>query len=355
MSSHGPPTKRVRGWVMPLLASCLLMAPACTPEPPREVPFMRGAWLAHYGGEVPGGEAAGAALSRLEELGVDSVAVGPVIHMPRVDRPEIVYGQEDERLRSYLGLLRRRGFRVLLLPRVESPGFFKPPFPFRADIAMETPEAWTRFYRAYEAMILHYARLCREEGVDMLSVGLEYRACVNHGPGRWRRMILRIREVYDGLLTYSANWYEELEEVPFWDLLDAIGVGAYFELSETPRSGVRALARAWEPVKRRLQALSRRYNRPVVFTEVGYTGFADAAVRPWNWQDREGRTVDHGHQADCFEALFRTLMPAPWFRGLFVWRLYTGPGGVPAWDYTPQGRPAAGVIRRWYGSGKGSR
>ena len=47
----------------------------------------------------------------------------------------------------------------------------------------------------------------------------------------WRRIIAEVREVTAARLTFASNW-THFENVPFWDALDAVGVQAYFPLSE---------------------------------------------------------------------------------------------------------------------------
>ena len=37
-----------------------------------------------------------------------------------------------------------------------------------------------------------------------------------HREKDWRRIIGEVRKVYDGKLTYSANWYREFEQITFW-------------------------------------------------------------------------------------------------------------------------------------------
>ena len=290
------------------------------------------------------------ALRRMRALGVEWLAVGPEIRMPDIHAPHL---ERDPaaiaELDRYLERARSEGFRVMLLPRIESPAFFAEPFPFRADIAMTSDTDWRRFFDSYESLLLDYARLARRHDVSILCIGLEYRRCVKQDPGRWRRMISALREVYDGRLTYSANWWKEALEVPFWDALDYVGIGAYYELvANGGPMDAAALDAGWGRVKQELGALARQTGKPILFTETGYPGFADAAAWPWKWQFDRDRPIDVQAQAACFEALFRNLLPEKWFAGLFIWTFYTDLRWTKPWEYSPEGKPAEAVIRRWY-------
>ena len=45
----------------------------------------------------------------------------------------------------------------------------------------------------------------------------------------WRKLIRKTRSLYQGQLTYAAN-FDQYHEVSFWDALDFMGVNAYFSL-----------------------------------------------------------------------------------------------------------------------------
>ena len=70
-------------------------------------------------------------------------------------------------------------------------------------------------------------------------------------------------------------------------------------------------------------------------------------------QDRPDPTVDFETQALCYEAFFRTFWHQPWFAGSYFWKWYpsltSSRHTPPAIDFTPQGKPAEGVMTRWYG------
>lgn len=321
-----------------------------SPRPPAfSADQAKGAWLAPVGGAPLNGPAGEAALVRLKALGATHVAFGPEVDMPDVRKPALAFGAHDAETRAAIRAARRAGLDVLLLPRIESPAFFAPETrptdvrPWRGDLEMATPEDWATFFENYRRMIAHYGALAREEGVAWLAIGLEYRKTVRKHPAEWRKIAAAAKAAFGGPITYSANW-DDYEQIAWWDAVDAIGVGAYFELlPERGRGTLREALAGWASAKERLEAFSRRWDRPVLFTEVGYAGFEDVAYRPWEWQ-RTNRRLDPSAQADAWRALIRTFAGVPWWRGVFVWRYYTDRSAVPAWDYAP-GQEAEHVLR----------
>ena len=214
-----------------------------------------------------------------------------------------------------------------------------------------------RFHDAMQKMLLHYAGIAQAEGVAIFGLGLEMKRSAKARPDRWRQTADAVRKVFDGKLTYSANWYDEWEQVAFWDALDYIGIGAYFELRSLPgqqdAEPVADIAARWRPVAERIAAVSKRFERKVLFTEIGYTGYADTVERPWEWAGKQDRDppvpIDWQRQADAYAGLFRALGKADWLAGTFVWRIHPAvTADTEGWEYVLQGRPAADVLRAAY-------
>ena len=101
-----------------------------------------------------------------------------------------------------------------------------------------------------------------------------------------------------------------------------------------------------------MQALSARVGRPVLFTELGYRNVPDAAAKPWRWPSRmESMTVQPADalQAELFDVFFECLWHEPWFAGVVLWKWRPQIGHRRNYlDFSPQGKPAEAVIRRWF-------
>jgi len=332
-----------------LFAAFIAVAALYEPGPPGFLPTQaKGAWLAASGGTPLEGAAAITALLRLKSLGVDTVALGPDVMQPRLDAPELTWGTHDESLRFVLRAARELGLKTFVMPRVESPDFFKPPFPWRGKMTFTDPKVREAWYANYRSMIAHYGQLCREESVSVLGIGLEYRQLVKADPKEWRGVAKTAREAFGGTITYSANW-DDYDQVLWWDAVDVIGIGAYFEVLEDGLPDqtyvdtatlvsptLRQIEKGWQPIKEKLKALSASVGRPIWFTEVGFTTYADTNYYPWRWQAE--RKEDPAQQALAYRALIRTFVSEPWWHGASFWRFYTRDDEMPSCRYrlTPE-------------------
>ncbi len=311
---------------------------------------------------VAGTPVVAAQLEPVATLGANWIAQEPFGWQRDAKAPEIAlstshkhawWGESDEGIRETARLARLKGISTLLKPHLWVRGGT-----WVGDIQMDDDREWAAWFESYRTFILHYAKLAEASGIEALCIGTELRnASVGH-PRRWRALIREIRTVYRGRLTYAANWNDEYDQIEFWDALDFIGVQAYFPLTQHAKPTVDELAAGWKPHAAALRAVSRRFGRPIVFTEVGYRSTTSAAIEPWTWPEQDGNarpSPDDVTQARCFEALFQTFWKEQWFGGAYIWKWY--PDGKPsrkdaATDFTPQGKPAENVIRSWYATAR---
>ena len=147
------------------------------------------------------------------------------------------------------------------------------------------------------------------------------------------------------MLTYSANWWGEFEELDFWADLDYIGVSCYYPLEGSRRE---ELAQSALRVRNRVGAVAKRYGKKVLLLEVGYPSRAGAALEPFKETDQG--TPDAGHQADCCAALLAAFEPQPWFGGMLWWKWYNTLEALPPGDlsYMPHSKPTEEVLRGYF-------
>lgn len=316
-----------------LAASVQLAAPERAP-----VFFQKGMAFSHEGGVRSGGyasERAVGALKSLAGMGVDSVSLMPFAFMPAPDAPTLrmFAGESDESLDHMTYAAHQAGLRVMLKPQIWLRGG-----KFSGDIQFTNEEDFQAFWRAYRQWILHYARLAQRNGTDLLCIGTE----LQHLSARekdWRKLIVEIRRVYSGPITYAANWGREFDQMPFWDALDYIGLNNYYPMAEAGQA---------DRLAERLAGVAGRWKKPVLLTEVGYPSHANAAIQPW----REDLSLkpDPALQARLYEAVFKAFYKQPWFAGMYWWKWpSSGHGGGPDDpSLTPLNKPAAQVVRSWY-------
>ncbi len=258
----------------------------------------------------------------------------------------------DEALLTAIAHARAKGMNVMLKPHLE-------PLTgeWRAHINPADRAAW---YQAYGDMLVHYARLAEASGVAQLCIGSELvnvsSSRVNpDNTGRWQAIIATVRSVFSGSLTYSAQRpgpMGELETIQFWSQLDYIGSSGYFPLEIAGEPTVEKIQAAWASWElHQIRPIHERYNKPVLFTEVGYRSLSGSHNDPWSYL-RQGAVSEHD-QAVAYDAFFGFWNGANYMHGVHLWDWEPNPeaGGPASTSYTPQNKAAYGVLGRWWDGG----
>lgn len=248
------------------------------------------------------------------------------------------WGETEQGTRAQIRLAKAAGLSVMVKPHL---------WLEHGDFT-GTYEAkhWEAFAASYRDYLLLFARVAEAERVELLCIGTELRRFTEQRPAFWSALIDTLRTTYKGQLTYAANW-DEVAHVPFWQKLDLIGVDGYFPLTQRPTSSVDSIAAGWAPHVRLLSDLSARVNKPVLFTEMGYTCTTNCTVEPW--KEDNTATSDQEAQAAAYSAFFRTMNAEPWYAGCFVWKWFAHSGKRSERqenDFSPQGKDAMDVLKR---------
>jgi hypothetical protein len=265
-------------------------------------------------------------------------------------RPHPVETVPDEAVRRAIAQARAEGLEVMLFPILHVDR--RRSGEWRGKLAPRDMERWWEEYRAF---VLHYAGIAQEGGVDIYSVGSELLS-LEHEEARWRGLIKEVRGVYQGRLTYSANW-DHFDHVSFWSALDIAGMTGYFELSNEEEPTLSGLRQTWDGAVDVIATYpARAAGRPLILTEVGYPSQQGGVRQPWNYTTRN--SPDARSQYRAFRAMYESWREralevergeeeALGLSGFFVWNWY-GYGGEEDIHYTLRGKPAESVIRRWF-------
>jgi len=236
------------------------------------------------------------------------------------------------------------GLRVMLVPHlwVENEEW-------RAKIDPKTDTGWARWAKSYGDWVKAWAHVAADHGVEMFSAGVELRSWVTTGRApSFAALIGEIRLFYRGFITYSANWDDVDQTVVLGDL-DVIGINAFYPLADHEHATEDELFAGGKRVAEKVRALAQTWNKPVLFTEIGYTTRADPAYQPWLWPEKiPGVVYDEYAQAVAYHALIAPLLDEPSFVGFFVWRVYADPDDVsqePKWGFSPRGKLAENVVK----------
>lgn len=315
-------------------------AMATLPAIPRDLPypklfFQKGVTLTAEFPDVYASEGARRMLEALPRFGVNAVALVPYGFSPRsrplVRMPGANSWESDEGLEQLSRLAHARGIKVLLKPAL----WLEQGFPGELEFSSQQDRA--RWFAEYRQFLEHYARLATAIHADVFCVGTEL-AKLTPYEDEWRKLIARARELYPGPLVYAANFGTEFESVKFWDALDYIGLQEYYPLPDNL---------ATDAVVQKVEAVQRRFQRPVIFTEAGFSSYEAPNHEPWS--DSDHRKLSPEAQARCYDALLRAFYRKPYFQGVYWWAVRTNAQGGPEdGSHSPWGKPAMDVLARWY-------
>lgn len=256
----------------------------------------------------------------------------------------------DAEVSSAIDYIHSKGMKVMLKPHLGvGPGgegwgaYINPP----------DRKGW---FNRYTNWITHYAQLAEDHNVEVITIGGEYNSMSTvttnvTNTQNWIEVISAIRARFSGELTFSALWgpsgfVDEKNQIEFWPYLDYVGISAYFEFQNTLDTVTDIWNRWHEWNLQHVTPLYQRYNKPILFTEVGYRSTEGARNHPWEWRG-EG-AVDEGEQARLYEALFSYWESYPFMQGVHIW-YWDNQQKPPNTGYTPYRKAAQAVITEWFG------
>jgi hypothetical protein len=273
----------------------------------------------HTDGRDWGSDRMEATMRQIKQLGAGWVAIHPYAGIRadgRVRFWEIDPADPPPHIVNPIRMAHSLGLKILIKPHL---AYWGSPFRWRGEIRFEGEEQWRRFWQGYERWIVTLAAACRE--ADGFAVGTELDLTLGFEE-EWRRIIREVRRQTSAPLTYSANW-DGFEAVPFWDALDAIGIQAYFPLTDEADTGEESIRRGWERWMGRLRAAAAEHNRAIVFTELGYSRSYLAPARPWDYRtDGAGASQI---QETCMRLALEAIESEPSVVGAFLWKWFPGP------------------------------
>ena len=300
------------------------------------------------------------AINELVKNNIEWVAVIPFFDQENETAPTIrgyenisEFTRRDSTFIRTINELHDKGIHVMLKPHL---WLFSG---WRSNLNFSTEREWDIWFESYRTYMLHYARMAAATNVKVLCVGTELKTSIKQQPEKWTKLITEIKEIYNGKLTYAANWDDDLNEIGFWNQLDFIGVQAYFPLTKNKNPELEEIRKGWAAHISFLKQLSHQYKKPILFTEIGYRSDASTTIKPWEWNSVDkaffSKKSDRTQQL-AYEAMFQELWHKDWFAGTYIWQWNTQSKEENAkenLDFSPRFKPAQNTLAKWYGtSGK---
>jgi len=215
----------------------------------------------------------------------------------------------------------------------------------RSDIGFYTEKDWEEWFNAYQSFILHYARIAEDLNVELFCIGTELSFTTEKNDLWVNKIINEIKNIYSGKLVYAANW-DNYKNIQFWNELDYVGIDAYFPLYPKRNPSLTQIKRGWEKWKAELRAWHKKINKPILFTEIGYTSSEYSAYEPW--KDSIERTANNEMQTKCYKAFFETIWGCSWLAGVYWWHWGLDSADQNNSHFSPQNKPTEKIIKHYY-------
>ena len=252
-------------------------------------------------------------------------------------------GESLEGIKQEISMCHQQGLKVMLKPHV-----WITHGEYTGDFKLTSEEDWIKFENSYTKYILDFAAIAETQKVEVFCIGTEWRLFVKERPTYWNKLIVDIRKLYTGKLTYASNW-DEYTETPFWNELDYIGVNAYFPITDKANPTIEKVLQGWRPISKQLESFSLALEKPILFTEYGYRSIEGTTITPWVSDTKA--IISMNEQSLALEGLFISNWKENWFAGGFLWKWFNKD---IKWStkknsgFTPQNKPAQLVVKKYY-------
>ena len=248
----------------------------------------------------------------------------------------------DEEIRVAVRRARIHGLHVCLKPVVNvADGTWRAYIGF-FDRDVPGEPAWAQWFESYRQFVVHHARLAAELETEMFCVGCEM-VRADGQEAHWRALVADVRDVYDGLITYNCDKYQE-DRLTWWDAVDVISASGYYP------SGT------WPANLDRIEAVVRREGKPFCFLEAGCPSREGSPARPNDWALVGGPSEQA--QADYLDAMLTECADRGWVGGFMLWdwpaRLYDRAAAANDADYCMYGKAGAEVVAHHYATALGT-
>ncbi len=299
-------------------------------------------------------------IQSIKQLNANWIALTPEASISRSDlsiHPTSNNQQWTHSPVGYINLIRAakaKGVKIMLKPhlvleqKVQSTDLVKKESSWRGDIQMHKEQYWTSLEKAYSQYILEYAKLADSLDVELFIIGTELKSFVKARPQFWNKLIIAVKNIYDGPISYSANW-DNYQNIPFWRQLNLICVNGYFPISTSDETNIKESKSKWKQIEKYLTNISLKYGKKILISEFGYRNINGAGTQPWlHVSQTENAIPNNKVQANLFEAFFQSIWQSEVVIGGFVWNWQQAPSSNYNTDFTIQDKPAEEIISQQY-------
>lgn len=299
-------------------------------------------------GEYASGQAL-ESLKKLRDTGTEWIALCLVVNQDTYHSTDIRFDYNetptDLELIQIIHEAHQLGFKVCFKPMINCHDHV-----WRARISFpDEGDYWDKWFHSYGGFLKHYGELATYTQCEMFCLGCEM---IGTEPqeSHWRTLISEIKNIYKGPLIYNANHGKE-DNIAWWDLVDYLGTSAYYPVASEGGASEEEMIMNWEQVAKRVEALHKRYQKPIVFMEIGCRSARGCATMPWDFTETH-LPHDENEQARFYSSCMKVFSHQPWFKGYFWWDwkhiLHERETAPTNDDFAIYGKKAEDVLRTWY-------
>ncbi len=323
-------------------------------------------WRGQYTGDKPVDS-----VKKMAQTGADWMCLAFGTEMKTFDDPHLPFAENNPRMvtdgevRRACQLARDNNMKIVFKPVVNvQDTTWRAWIKFNDEDGNKKLDDWKQWWGDFEAFLLYYARMAEEMHAEVFCLGCEMES-TEEFETQWRTVIAKIRMIYSGVLTYNGNHGREAM-LGWWDAVDVISISAYYpvgtdeatqeimdDLRTVPAEDttLAKMKKRWLPIKEDLREVSKKFNKPVFFIELGLCSAYGASAAPWTHY-QPTMIYDGDEQARYYQAAIETFWNEPWFVGFAWWdwppQLYPVEKAQGHTGFSIYGKPAEQVVRQWY-------
>ena len=123
-------------------------------------------------------------------------------------------------------------------------------------------------------------------------------------------------------------------------------------MGDAPGASTEQMKEEWDKIAERLEGVSKRLGKKLIFMEIGCRSALGCAQMPWDFTHTEF-PVNEDEQANFFESSMAALSDKEWFAGYFWWDwgtivYHTKEEAAVDDGFNIHLKKAEDVVRKWY-------
>lgn len=289
-------------------------------------------------------------LIKLRNTGSEWIALAFPINQENIFSTKIYFDYRrnvrDKELNFIINKAHEIGFKVCLKPVINSSdGIWRARIGFPDDAV----DYWEEWFESYKAFMTHYAEIAQDTSCEMLCIGCEMTG-TERKTEYWRETIEVIRNNYSGKIMYNTNHGDE-NDIEWLDAIDVIGTSAYYPVGIDSHEDEDKMISKWKLVKENLYRVHKKFNKPIVFAEIGCRSALGCSAMPWDFMHKE-LPFDENEQARFYSSVMKAFWDEEWFAGYFWWdwshKLHSIEEAKLDRGFGIYGKKAEEIIKEWY-------